>query len=40
MSNIGNVYIDRCGRLLYRSEGLVMQIIGVGKGGWSLRFKK
>ena len=34
------VYIDRCGRLLYRSEGLIMQVIGIGKDGWHLKFRK
>jgi hypothetical protein len=33
-------YIDACGRLLYRSEGLIMQIIGIGKDGWNLKFRK
>jgi hypothetical protein len=33
-------YIDKCGRLLYSYDGLIMQVIGVGKEGWNLKVKK
>lgn len=33
-------YIDKCGKLVYFHDGLNMLVIGCGRNGWELRFKK